>query len=218
MAKILANYLNVVIEKLISLNQGALVKGRWIAENTMIAQEVVHRVKMHKGKKGLMVMKIDMKKAYDRMGWIFLIQVLKAWGFCDHFQQLIYSCINSIIFNLLLNENVSEKFKPNGGLHQGDPLSLLLFILGSEVLSRMLGKKEVEGRLHGIKMDMNAPPVSHLMYAYDFLMMARVDRQKVEAFRKCFYTYCLWSGQEANVDKSNIFFSKYTRGELKRRF
>lgn len=50
-AKILANRLSEVVEKLVSPNQGAFVKGRWIAENSVLAQEVIHKVKKHKGKK-----------------------------------------------------------------------------------------------------------------------------------------------------------------------
>lgn len=77
-AKILANWLSQVLEKIISPNQDAFVKGRWIVENSVIAQEVVHRIKKHKGKKGLIVMKIDMKKAYDSMEWHFISRVLDA--------------------------------------------------------------------------------------------------------------------------------------------
>lgn len=50
-AKILANLLSIVIDKLIFSNQGAIIKGRWIEENIVIAQEVVIWVKKHKGNK-----------------------------------------------------------------------------------------------------------------------------------------------------------------------
>lgn len=128
-----------------------------------------------------MVMKIDMKKAYDRKEWTFLIQVLKAWDFSDHFQQLIYSCINSVTINLLLNGSVSEIFKPSRGLRQGNPFSPLLFFLESEVLSRFLGNEEV--------VDRNALSISHLLYADYLLVLARADKQEAEAFMKCFDTY-----------------------------
>lgn len=66
-AKIIAMRLGSIVCKIISLNQRAFVKGRWIAENTIIAQEIIHTIRNHKGKNGLMVMKIDIRKAYDRM-------------------------------------------------------------------------------------------------------------------------------------------------------
>lgn len=41
------------------------MEGHWIAENTILAHELVYKVKKHKGKNGLMLIKVDMKKAYD---------------------------------------------------------------------------------------------------------------------------------------------------------
>lgn len=138
-AKIIANRLNPIPEKLISPNQRAFMKGRWIAENTVIAQEVVHKVKKQSGKRRLMILKIDMKKAFDSMELPFIIRLLDAWGFEEHFQQLIQSCMSSVTFNLLLNGSISKQINPNRGLRQKDHISPLLFIVGLEVLTRLLG-------------------------------------------------------------------------------
>lgn len=46
--KILASRLSRISERLISPNQIAFVKMRWIAENTVLAQKVVHCIKKHK--------------------------------------------------------------------------------------------------------------------------------------------------------------------------
>lgn len=184
------------------------MRGRWIAENTVIAQEIVHKIRKHKGKKGLMLMKMDKKKAYDRMEWTFLIRILRTWGFDEHFIKLVYSCLNTTKFSLLLNGNISNRIKPEKGLRQGDPLSPILFILGSEVLARLLMKEELDGNLHGIKVARNSPTISNLMYADDLLVMSRVGQSEAKAFHKCFEVYCGWSGQTPNLEKSNIIFFK----------
>lgn len=44
-ANIIAVRLASLLGKLISLNQGAFVKGKWIPENTVIAQEIIHKLK-----------------------------------------------------------------------------------------------------------------------------------------------------------------------------
>lgn len=49
-AKILAAYLRKYLGKIISPNQGVFIEGKWIAENTLVAQEMVHKVKNYKGK------------------------------------------------------------------------------------------------------------------------------------------------------------------------
>ena len=71
------------LNRFISPNQGAFVKGRWIAKNTIVTQEIVHKIKSHKGANGLLLMKLDMKKAYDRFEWGFVDKVLAAWGFFE---------------------------------------------------------------------------------------------------------------------------------------
>lgn len=61
-SKILTLRLEHIISKIVSPHQRAFVKGRWIAENSVIAQEALHKVRKHKGSNGLMMMKIDLKK------------------------------------------------------------------------------------------------------------------------------------------------------------
>lgn len=75
MAKIIIERLNKVVDKIISPNQRGSVKGLRIAKNIGIAQKVI-QVRKHKGKDGLMVLKIDMKKTYDWMKFPFIIHAL----------------------------------------------------------------------------------------------------------------------------------------------
>lgn len=140
-AKILTLRLSGLMERIISPNQGALVKGQWLTENTVIGQELMHKINKHKGKKELMLLKIDMKKTYYRMERSFINRALMVWGFSEHFRELIGSCVNSITFSLLLNGNIKKIFNSGRGLRQGDPLLLSLFILCSKFLSRLLYRK-----------------------------------------------------------------------------
>lgn len=212
-SKIIATRMRKIIPKLVSPNQGAFMEGRWIAENTILAHELVHKVKNHKGRNGLMLLKVDMKKAYDRIEWGFVEEVLEAWGFSVKARKLVQSCLNSVEFNLLLNGNISGKVSLSRGLRQGDPLSPFIFILCSEVLTRLLEK---DHRIQGIKVCRNAPAISHLLYADDLLIACRADKVNAKAVMDNFGLYCLWSGQAANMEKSHSYFSKNTRPEVKR--
>lgn len=71
-SQILANRLRKYLYRIISPNQGAFVAGRWIAENTIVVQELVHNVRQYKDKHGLMLLKVDLRKAYDTLDWGFL--------------------------------------------------------------------------------------------------------------------------------------------------
>lgn len=90
-AKIVANKLSKVMAKIISPNPGAFVRGRWIAENTIVAHELIHKIKKHKGRKMLLLMKIDLKKAFDRLEWRFLNTILKALGVNENFRDLVHN-------------------------------------------------------------------------------------------------------------------------------
>ncbi|XP_058075550.1 uncharacterized protein LOC131223972 [Magnolia sinica] len=70
-ANILASRLSSILPKLISLEQGAFVRGRSIAENIALGQEVFKDID-RKVRGGNIVLKLDMEKTYDKVEWNFL--------------------------------------------------------------------------------------------------------------------------------------------------
>ena len=77
--KLLTNRLVPVAQKIIGENQTGFIKGRNILEGVLVLHEVLHELRRSK-KQGL-VLKIDFEKAYDRVNWNFLEQVMKGKGF-----------------------------------------------------------------------------------------------------------------------------------------
>lgn len=73
--KVLTNRMNLVVDRLISSNRTAFIKGRYILESVVTAHEVIHSV--HEKKCSGIVLKLDYEKAYDKVNWDFLLQILE---------------------------------------------------------------------------------------------------------------------------------------------
>lgn len=50
-----------------------------------------------------MAIKVDVEKAFDRMGWDFILYIKKFLGFSKKWIQLIKECITTSKFSVLLN-------------------------------------------------------------------------------------------------------------------
>ena len=59
--------------------------------------------------------------------------------------------------------------------------------------------------------------MSHLLYVNDMLK-CRADEMEASSINKILFKYSNWSGQQANMDKSQVFFSKITSRNVKRTF
>ena len=70
-SKLLVEKLRPLLDKLISPTQSTFIPNRWIAENQIIVQELLYSFKTRKTKPGLMAIKLDLQKAYDRVNWKF---------------------------------------------------------------------------------------------------------------------------------------------------
>ena len=73
--KVLTERLTPVAKDVIGDNQTGFIKGRSILEGVVILHEVIHSLRNDR-KKG-MIFKIDFEKAYDRVRWDFLEEVMR---------------------------------------------------------------------------------------------------------------------------------------------
>ncbi|BFG35644.1 hypothetical protein CerSpe_219180 [Prunus speciosa] len=208
-SKVLANRLKTILPSLISPSQSAFVSGRLISDNSILAAEIIHCLRSRRrGKKGFLALKLDMSKAYDRIEWSFLEQMMKKLGFADQWVSLIMTCVTTVTYSFLVNGSSCGYLTPSRGLRQGDPLSPYLFILCAQGFSSFLTQAERDGRLQGVSICRGAPPINHLLFADDCYLFARANVRDCGTIKEALSWYEWVSGQQVNLQKSAICFSK----------
>jgi hypothetical protein len=148
-SKILVNRMQPLLAKIIDPAQAAFVPKRWIAENVVLAHEVVHSFKQTKRKKCYVGFKLDFHKTYDCLEWDFIITSLRTFDFSQAVTNMIFQCLSTVNFTLLLNGTKSASFSPSKGIRQGDPLPPYLFILCSEIMARLINRAFDVGSTRG---------------------------------------------------------------------
>jgi hypothetical protein len=199
-AKVLANRLKTVLEKVISKSQSAFIKGRQILDPILIANECLDS-RIRSREPGV-ICKMDLAKAYDHVNWDFLLYVLRRCGFGDKWCSWIARCISFAKFSVLVNGSPNGFFSSTRGLMQVDPMSPLLFVFVMEALSRMITAAVSGGLLDGFRV--GNVSYSHLLFADDTLIFCDASSSKLLYLRSLFLLFEAASGLKVNLAKSSL--------------
>ena len=181
LAKVLANRIKRVLGKVISPVQSAFVEGRQILDAVLIVNEAVDSI--IKRKESGLACKLDIEKAYDHLSWEFLTQVMEKMGFGTRWVSWVKWCISTASFSIMVNGTPVGFFQSSRGLRQGDPLSPYLFVIGMEVLSRLLNRAVSSNYFYGCKIadrDGEGSVISHLLYADDTLLFCDASKDQLK--------------------------------------
>jgi hypothetical protein len=204
--KILANRLLPGLNEIISPNQGAFIPNRSIAENILLAQELVSDYHKSQGKPRC-TLKVDLMKAYDSVDWSFVLHCLISFGAPLKFVGWIRECITSPRFSISINGTLVGYFQGRKGLRQGDPISPYLFAVAMEVLSLLLAEGASSSisrfgfhpKCHDLKL-------THLCFADDLLIFS-ANLSSISSIKDILGEFESLSGLKANPAKSSFFCS-----------
>lgn len=180
----------------------------------MIVYEVIHTMRARKTGKKLMMIKLDLEKAYDRLSWVFLKDTLESIGLLSNWVELIMNCTQSNELHFLWNGTKAGTIKPSRGIRQGDLLSSYLFVLCIEQLRHMILDSIHEGNWKPITICRGGPSLLHLMFTDNVVLFAEASLEQIKIIKHCLDSFCDWSGQKVSFDKSQIYFSANVHKDL----
>ena len=148
LAHALSNRLQKVLSEIISVDQNAYIKGRFIGYNIRTILDVKETNNTSDIKSTIAF--LDFEKAFDKLNWSFIDKCLSSFGFGPYLRKwvrVMYTDISSCVIN---NGYTTKYFKLKCGVRQGCPLSALLFIIAVESLATSIRKNQ---NIRGIKFD-----------------------------------------------------------------
>lgn len=198
--KVLANRLAGRLDEMVSPNQSAFIKKRFIQDNFMLVQQTVKF--LHNQKQPRILFKLDITKAFDSVSWSFLLEVLRKLGFGSRWRDLVCGLLASSSTQVLLNGTPGDSIQHKRGLCQGDPLSPMLFILVMDVLNWLVTRASEAGLLQPL----SSRPIQHRisLYADDVAIFLRPAAADINLTLQLLQLFGDASGLKTNVQKSNV--------------
>lgn len=177
------------------------VVGRTIFSNLHLVRDVLDYI--DKTNEPAILLMLDQEKAFDRVDHEFMLRVLRKFGFGTFFCHWVEIFYAHAFSRILVNGALSCPVYLHRGVRQGYPLSPLLYVLVSEVLSTQIRNcRDIEGFLlpgaGGLQFEIS-------QYANDATSILKSEKSlscMLDVVRK----FELGSGAKLNTSKSEAMW------------
>ena len=167
-SKVISNRLKPLLPTIVFEEQTGYVEGRKILNKIIQSHEVVHPLK--RNNQAGMIIQLDLAKAYDKLSWAYIMEVLLAYGFDHNWIRWVMALVTTSSFSILVNGSPSIIFFPSKGLRQGDPLSPFLFILVTKGLGRDIKQAKNMGKIKGLQVSEYGQTLTHQQFVDDTML------------------------------------------------
>ena len=156
-------------------------------------------------------MLIDFEKAFDSLSWTFLYDTLESFGYGTDFIKWIQLFNNNISAFVLQSGFLSEPISIKRGCRQGDPIASYLFLIGAEILSRLiLNNKDITGIIiDGFEFKLTQ---------FDTTLLLDGSQHSLRSALSTLEIYGTMSGLKMNKEKTKITWigrKRFSREKLK---
>jgi hypothetical protein len=201
-SKVVANRLSPVAHMIIAPSQNASIKGHLILDGALSLHEIIHEIKTRNLE--AILLKIDFEKAYDRVNWQFLREVLIIIGFDSSFVHRIMQLVSGGQTAISINGVVGPYFRNKRGVRQGDPISPLLFDLVVDALALILKKSNNAGHIKGVISNLLPRGITHLKYVDNTMIFVEKNDISIANLKFILICFELLSGLKINFHKSEV--------------
>ena len=150
LSKVFAERLKKVLPEIIHSDQKGCVSGRYMGENIRLIDDLLFE--MENQNPDSVILQLDQEKAFDRVEWSWLFEVLRHYNFGDIFIENLKTLYKSAKVSIMTNGYQSEYFDISRGIRQGDSLSALLYIIQFEPL---MAKIRNSANIEGVTLNLN---------------------------------------------------------------
>lgn len=194
----------------ISKSQSAFIKGRNIHDNFIYVRNMAKRY--HINKTPMLLIKLDISKAFDSVRWDYLLSLIQQMGFPAQWRNWVAATFSTATSQVLLNGVLGPPITHGCGLRQGDLLSSLLFILVIDLLQRLLSLATAADFLSRVSRDRTRLRVS--MYADYAIIFLKPAKHEVEALKSLLHLFGEVTGLKTNMHKTSVVPIRYEQIDL----
>jgi hypothetical protein len=158
---------------------------------------------LHQQRHPCLMIKLDITNAFDLVSWPFLIEVMQNLGFGQIWRDIISGLLLTSSTRLLVNGHPESLISHKRGLRQGDPLSLMLFLLVMDVFGQLFSKADEEGLLQPLSTRQLQHRVS--LYADDVVLFINPMAEDMIMVSDILQLFGEASGLYNNNKKSSVY-------------
>ena len=207
LAMTLAKRLQRVIGSIVSTDQSAYIKGRYIGTNIKLVCDIIEY--FDKIEQNGLLLSLDFRKAFDTIEHNFLFKALQWFGFGHSFLKWVKTLYSNSVACVKNNGYLSPGFSLSCGIRQGCPVSALLFNICVEIMGI---KIRSDGFLKGFNFGNNNKNVKISQYADDTVVCINDDSEVLHLF-SLVNAFGKVSGLQLNTDKCEGYWLGNMKGQ-----